>query len=64
MEKDKIIKAEIERLLQASHIREVQFLMLLSNVKLVLKLEEKWRVCVNFHELNKVYLKDCYPYHE
>lgn len=46
--------------MEARHIREVQFMTRLSNVVLVPNAVDKWRVCVDFQNLNKVYLKDYY----
>ncbi|XP_073138042.1 uncharacterized protein [Henckelia pumila] len=60
-EKDKVIKKEVDELLEAGHIREVQFPTWLSNVVLVPKSSGKWRMCVDFRDLNKACPKDCYP---
>ncbi|XP_073120297.1 uncharacterized protein [Henckelia pumila] len=60
-DKDKVIKKEVEELLKAGHIRKVQFPTWLSNVVLVPKSSGKWRMCVDFRDLNKACPKDCYP---
>ncbi|XP_073127517.1 uncharacterized protein [Henckelia pumila] len=60
-DKDKVIKKEVEELLKEGHIREVQFPTWLSNVVLVPKSSGKWRMCVDFRDLNKACPKDCYP---
>ncbi|XP_075494699.1 uncharacterized protein LOC142532266 [Primulina tabacum] len=60
-EKDIVIKKEVGELLSAGHIREVQFPTWLSNVVLVPKSSGKWRMCVDFRDLNKACPKDCYP---
>ncbi|XP_073129642.1 uncharacterized protein [Henckelia pumila] len=52
---------QVQELLQASHIREIQFPTWLYNVVLVPKSTGKWRMCIDFRDLNKVCLKDCYP---
>ncbi|XP_075499210.1 uncharacterized protein LOC142537591 [Primulina tabacum] len=54
-------KKEVGELLSAGHIREVQFPTWLSNVVLVPKSSGKWRMCVDFRDLNKACPKDCYP---
>ncbi|KAL0404056.1 UNVERIFIED_CONTAM: Transposon Ty3-G Gag-Pol polyprotein [Sesamum radiatum] len=60
-EKDKIIPGEVDKLLAAGHIREIQFLEWLSNVVLVPKPGEKWRMCIDFRDLNKACPKDYHP---
>ncbi|XP_073064019.1 uncharacterized protein [Primulina eburnea] len=60
-EKDVVIKKEVRELLNAGHIREVQFPTWLSNVVLVPNNSGKWRMCVDFRDLNKACPKDCYP---
>jgi len=39
--------------LSAGHIREIQYPEWLANVVLVKKANEKWRMCVDFTDLNK-----------
>ncbi|XP_059628452.1 uncharacterized protein LOC132271170 [Cornus florida] len=56
-----IIADEIDRLLEAGFIREVQYPSWLSNVVVVQKKNEKWRVCIDFTNLNKACLKDSFP---
>ncbi|KAL0410820.1 UNVERIFIED_CONTAM: hypothetical protein Slati_3671700 [Sesamum latifolium] len=43
------------------HIKEIQFPEWLSNVVLVLKLGGKWRMYIDFRDLNKACPKDLYP---
>ncbi|KAL0455804.1 UNVERIFIED_CONTAM: hypothetical protein Slati_0919600 [Sesamum latifolium] len=45
----------------AGHIREIQFSEWLSNVVLVSKPGGKWRMCIDFRDLNKICPKDYYP---
>lgn len=49
------------KLLEAGHIRQINFLVWLSNAVLVTKAENKWWICVDFKDLNKVCPKDHYP---
>ncbi|XP_075475744.1 uncharacterized protein LOC142510950 [Primulina tabacum] len=51
-EKDKVIEEQVGELLRAGHMREVQFPTWLSNVVLVPKSTGKWRMCVDFRDLN------------
>ncbi|XP_073133738.1 uncharacterized protein [Henckelia pumila] len=60
-EKDKVIAEQVQELLQAGHIKKIQFSTSLSNVVLVPKATGKWRMCVDFWDLNKSCPKDCYP---
>ncbi|XP_073137825.1 uncharacterized protein [Henckelia pumila] len=60
-EKDKVIAEQVQELLRAGHIKEIQFPTWLSNVVLVPKATGKWRMCVDFRDLNKACPKDCYP---
>ena len=57
-----IIEAEINKLLEAGFIEEVAHSAWLANVVLVTKKEKgKWRVCVDYTDLNKACPKDPYP---
>ncbi|KAL0445743.1 UNVERIFIED_CONTAM: hypothetical protein Slati_1702200 [Sesamum latifolium] len=60
-EKNKIIQAEVDKLMTAGHIEEIQFPEWLSNVVLVLKPGGKWRMCIDFGDLNKACPKDFLP---
>ncbi|XP_058208180.1 uncharacterized protein LOC131321193 [Rhododendron vialii] len=57
---DAIIK-EVDRLLEAKAIREVYYPEWLSNTVVVKKKNGKWRVCVDFMNLNKACPKDSFP---
>ncbi|XP_073133360.1 uncharacterized protein [Henckelia pumila] len=60
-EKDKFIAEQVRKLLEAGHVKEVQFPTWLSNVVLAPKSTGKWRMCIDFRDLNKACPKDCYP---
>ncbi|XP_012834007.1 PREDICTED: uncharacterized protein LOC105954870 [Erythranthe guttata] len=60
-ERNKHIKAEVAKLLEAGHIRPLQYPEWLSNVVLVPKPGGKWRLCVDFTDLNKACPKDPFP---
>ncbi|KAL0458517.1 UNVERIFIED_CONTAM: hypothetical protein Slati_0478900 [Sesamum latifolium] len=60
-EKDKIIQIEVDKLMVAGHIKEIQFPEWLSNVVLVPKLGGKWKVCTDFRDLKKACPIDFYP---
>jgi hypothetical protein len=49
---------EVKRLLSAGVIREVKYLEWLANTVMVKKANGKWRMCIDFTDLNKACLKD------
>ncbi|KAG1347440.1 putative RVT_1 domain-containing protein [Cocos nucifera] len=53
--------AEVGKLLKARFIREVNYPTWVSNVVLVKKANNKWRMCIDFKKLNKACPKDSYP---
>ena len=57
---DKAIKEEVQKLTTAQFIREVYYLDWLANVVMVKKANGKWRICVDFTDLNKTCPKDSY----
>ena len=59
--RQKIIRDEIDKLLEAGFIREVEYLDWLANVVVVPKKEVKWRVCVDYTNLNNACPKDSFP---
>jgi len=60
-ERRQAIRDETQKLLAASHIREVQYPEWLANVVLVKKSNRKSRMCFDFTDLNKACPKDSYP---
>ena len=56
-----VIKKEADKLRVAGCIREIQYPEWLANVVVVPKKNGKWRVCVDYSNLNDVYLKDTFP---
>ncbi|KAL2226710.1 UNVERIFIED_CONTAM: Retrovirus-related Pol polyprotein from transposon [Sesamum indicum] len=60
-DKNEIIRQEVDKLLKVGYVSEVQYTDWLSNVLLVPKSSEKWRMCVDFTDLNKACPKDPYP---
>ena len=59
-ERDNAIKKEVQKLTTAQFIREVYYLDWLANVVMVKKANGKWRMCVDFTDLNKACPKDNY----
>jgi len=60
-EKRKATFEETGKLLQVGFIREIQYTTWLENVVLVKKPSGKWRMCIDYIDLNKVCPKDSYP---
>jgi hypothetical protein len=60
-ERNQAVAEEVSKLLAARFIREVDYPEWLANVVLVKKSNNKWRMCVDFTDLNKAYPKDSFP---
>jgi len=60
-ERNQAIAKEVEKLLKAKFIREVDYPEWLANVVLVKKSNSKWRMCVDFTNLNKACPNDSFP---
>jgi len=60
-ERDNIVKEEVQKLTITQFIREVYYSDWLANVMMVKKANGKWRMCVDFIDLNKACPKDSYP---
>ncbi|KAK9075696.1 hypothetical protein SSX86_004025 [Deinandra increscens subsp. villosa] len=60
-EKNVIIQEEVDKLLKTKMIREVKYPKWLANVVVVQKKNGKWRVCVDYTDLNKACPKDPFP---
>jgi hypothetical protein len=61
LERNNAIMEEVDKLLTANFIREVFYPDWLANVVMVKKANGKWRMCVDFTDLNKACLKDSFP---
>ena len=59
-ERQKAINEEVNKLLQAGAIREVEYPEWLANVVLVKKANGKWRLCIDFTDINKACPKDSF----
>ena len=59
-ERDQATAEEVGKLQEAGFIREVYYLDWLANMVMVKKANGKWRMCVDFMDLNKACPKDSY----
>ncbi len=57
----KAVQQEVEKLLQVGAIRELHYPTWLSNTMMVKKKNGKWRVCVDFTNLNQTCPNDPFP---
>ena len=60
-ERQKRIDEEFNKLLQAKAIREVEYPDWLASVVLVKKANDKWRLCIDFTDINRACSKDSFP---
>ena len=56
-----IIQVEVDNLLKVGFIREIKYPKWLANVVVVPKKGGKWRVCIDYTDLNDACLKDNFP---
>ena len=57
-ERDQAIAKEVGKLQEARLIREIYYSEWLANVVMVKKANGKWRICIDFTDLNKACPKD------
>lgn len=60
-QQNEIIENEVAKLLKIRHIERIKFPRWVANVVLVPKPGNKWRMCIDFRDLNKACPKDHYP---
>ena len=56
-----VIQAEVDNLLKARFIREIKYLEWLANVVVVPKKGGKWKLCIDYTDLNDAYPKNRFP---
>ena len=56
-----MINEEVDKLLQTKAIREVEYPEWLANVVLVKKANGKWRLCIDFTDVNRACPKNSFP---
>ena len=60
-EQDQVIVEEVYKLQETNFIKEVYYPNLLANIMMVKKANRKWRMCVDFTNLNKTCPKNSWP---
>ena len=60
-ERQKAINEKVGKLLQVGAIREVEYPEWLANVVLIKKANGKWRLCIDFTDINRACSKDSFP---
>ena len=55
------VRTEVNKLKQVGAIKEIFYPKWLANTVMVKKKNGKWRVCIDFRDLNKVYPRDPFP---
>ena len=55
------VRQEVKRLKEVGAIKEIFFSEWLANIMVVKKKNGKWRVCIDFIDLNRACLKDPFP---
>ena len=60
-EHNKVINEEVQKLLDIGLFWEVHYLEWLANVVVVRKKNRKWRICIDFTDLNKTCSNDSFP---
>jgi len=60
-EKSEAAEKAVKDLLEENFISEAKYTTWLSNVVLVKKSNGKWRMCVDYTDLNRAFPKDAYP---
>ncbi|GJR98624.1 reverse transcriptase domain-containing protein [Tanacetum coccineum] len=60
-ERNEVIHNKVEELTKANILREVKYQTWVSNPVMVRKDERRWKLCVDFMDINKACLKDYYP---
>jgi hypothetical protein len=63
-ERNAAVMEEVDKLLTAGFIREVYYPEWLANVVMVKKSNGKWRMCVDFTDLNKASPRTAIPFRE
>nr|GEV86137.1 reverse transcriptase domain-containing protein [Tanacetum cinerariifolium] len=60
-DQNEAICKEVEELMKADILREVKYQTWVSNPVMVRKDNGKWKMCIDFIDVNKACPKDCYP---
>jgi len=59
--KRNVARKEDDKLVKVGFIKKAHYTTWLANVVMVKKLNGKWRICIDYTDLNKTCMKDSYP---
>ncbi|KAI3783464.1 hypothetical protein L1987_42547 [Smallanthus sonchifolius] len=60
-DRSQVVCKEVDKLVKAGILREVQYQSWVANPVLVKKSDGSWRMCIDIKDLNQACPKDCYP---
>jgi len=60
-EQCKAVNEQLDKLLNENFTREVKYSTWLANIVMVKKANSKWRMCIDYIDLNMACPKDVYP---
>ncbi|GKC94236.1 hypothetical protein Tco_1159678 [Tanacetum coccineum] len=61
LEQNEAVCREVEELLKEDILRQVMYQTWVANPVMIKKRDGRWKMCVDFTDINKACLKDCYP---
>ncbi|GKC47883.1 reverse transcriptase domain-containing protein [Tanacetum coccineum] len=61
LEQNEAVSREVEELLKEDILREVIYQTWVANPVMIKKRDGRWKMCVDFTDINKACPKDCYP---
>ena len=61
LEQQRAIDEENDKLMAAGFIRKVEYTKWISNIIMVKKINDKWRIYIDYTNLNKACLKNSFP---
>nr|GEW62291.1 hypothetical protein [Tanacetum cinerariifolium] len=63
LKRNEAIHAQVKELIKANILREVKYQTWVSNPVIVKKADGRWKLCIDFTDINKAYPKENHPLH-